>query len=223
MYRMEDGAAMNTEEILQCIDHTLLRPTATLDEVRALCEEGISLKTASICIPPCYVWQINNEFKKQIPVCTVIGFPLGYNSSMIKFKEVEKALSDGADELDIVINIGDVKSGDYDKVLDEITGIKYSAEEKIVKVIIETCYLTREEKIKMCEIVSASGADYIKTSTGLGSLGAVLEDIQLFKEHLDPSIKIKAAGGIKTREDMIRFIEAGCSRIGTSSAKVLVQ
>jgi deoxyribose-phosphate aldolase len=213
---------LNTDDILRCIDHTLLKSAASWADIKELCEEGIRLRAASVCIPPSYVGSVFAEYKKQIPVCTVIGFPLGYNSGGIKLLEAEKALADGADELDMVINIGDVKNSAYDKVQDEIAEIKKIAGEKIVKVIIETCYLNHEEKIRLCEIVGSAGADFIKTSTGFGSSGAVMEDILLFKAQLKPCVKIKAAGGIRTREDMVKFLEAGCSRIGTSSAKILL-
>ena len=212
---------MTDGEILKRIDHTLLKAAASWTEIRNLCEEGIRLQTASVCIPPSFVAPVYTEFKNQIPICTVIGFPLGYNAAEVKLREAECALKDGADEIDMVINIGDVKNGSWDKVLNEISAIKKTAGVKILKVIIETCFLSKEEKIRLCKIVSEAGADFIKTSTGFGTSGAALEDILLFKEHLLPGVKIKAAGGIRTREDMVMYIEAGCSRIGTSSAKVL--
>jgi deoxyribose-phosphate aldolase len=214
---------MTNAEILGHIDHTLLKAAASWDEIKILCEEGIRYQTASVCIPPSYVEKVSDVFGRKIPICTVIGFPLGYDLTEIKIREAERALSAGACELDMVINLGDVKNGAYDRVLDEIIRLKKTAGNKILKVIIETCYLTREEKIRLCEIVSASGADYIKTSTGLGPSGASMEDILLFKEHIKSGVKMKAAGGIRTREDMVSYLEAGCARIGTSSAKVLAE
>jgi deoxyribose-phosphate aldolase len=212
---------MTNGEILNRIDHTLLKAASSWAEIAKLCGEGIDWKTASVCIPPSYVKQVFRVYGKRIPVCTVIGFPLGYSITDVKIREAEEALKDGADELDMVINIGDVKNGAYDKVLAEISALKKTAGTKILKVIVETCYLTQDEKIRLCQIVTEAGADYIKTSTGLGPSGAAMEDIFLFKEHIGSSVKMKAAGGIRTREDMEKYISAGCARIGTSSAGVL--
>lgn len=213
---------METKEMLQYIDHTLLKPVCTWDEIETLCKEALSYHTASVCIPPSYVKRAREAFGPELPICTVIGFPLGYNPAEAKVCEARLALRDGADELDMVINLGDVKNRDFDKVYEEIRALRETAGSRILKVIVETCYLTRDEKIRLCEIVTKAGADYIKTSTGFGTAGATMEDILLFKEHIGSSVKIKAAGGIRTREDLEAFIQAGCSRIGTSSAVKLL-
>lgn len=213
---------METKEMLQYIDHTLLKPVCTWDEIETLCKEALSYHTASVCIPPSYVKRAREAFGLELPICTVIGFPLGYNPAEVKVCEARTALRDGADELDMVINLGDVKNRDFEKVYEEIRALRETAGSRILKVIVETCYLTRDEKIRLCEIVTKAGADYIKTSTGFGTAGATMEDILLFKEHIGSSVKIKAAGGIRTREDLEAFIQAGCSRIGTSSAVKLL-
>ena len=213
---------METKELLQYIDHTLLKPVCTWDEIETLCKEALSYHTASVCIPPSYVKRAREAFGPELPICTVIGFPLGYNPAEAKVCEARTALRDGADELDMVINLGDVKNRDFEKVYEEIRALRETAGSRILKVIVETCYLTRDEKIRLCEIVTKAGADYIKTSTGFGTAGATMEDILLFKEHIGSSVKIKAAGGIRTREDLEAFIQAGCSRIGTSSAVKLL-
>lgn len=213
---------METKEMLQYIDHTLLKPVCTWDEIETLCKEALSYHTASVCIPPSYVKRAREAFGPELPICTVIGFPLGYNPAEVKVCEARTVLRDGADELDMVINLGDVKNRDFDKVYEEIRALRETAGSRILKVIVETCYLTRDEKIRLCEIVTKAGADYIKTSTGFGTAGATMEDILLFKEHIGSSVKIKAAGGIRTREDLEAFIQAGCSRIGTSSAVKLL-
>ena len=213
---------METKEMLQYIDHTLLKPVCTWDEIETLCKEALSYHTASVCIPPSYVKRAREAFGPELPICTVIGFPLGYNPAEVKVCEARTALRDGADELDMVINLGDVKNRDFEKVYEEIRALRETAGSRILKVIVETCYLTRDVKIRLCEIVTKAGADYIKTSTGFGTTGATMEDILLFKEHIGSSVKIKAAGGIRTREDLEAFIQAGCSRIGTSSAVKLL-
>lgn len=213
---------METKEMLQYIDHTLLKPVCTWNEIETLCKEALSYHTASVCIPPSYVKRAREAFGPELPICTVIGFPLGYNPAEVKVCEARTALRDGADELDMVINLGDVKNRDFEKVYEEIRALRETAGSRILKVIVETCYLTRDEKIRLCEIVTKAGADYIKTSTGFGTAGATMEDILLFKEHIGSSVKIKAAGGIRTREDLEAFIQAGCSRIGTSSAVKLL-
>ena len=213
---------METKEMLQYIDHTLLKPVCTWDEIETLCKEALSYHTASVCIPPSYVKRAREAFGPELPICTVIGFPLGYNPAEAKVCEARTVLRDGADELDMVINLGDVKNRDFEKVYEEIRALRETAGSRILKVIVETCYLTRDEKIRLCEIVTKAGADYIKTSTGFGTAGAAMEDILLFKEHIGSSVKIKAAGGIRTREDLEAFIQAGCSRIGTSSAVKLL-
>ena len=212
---------MTNEDILSHVDHTLLKTAASWKEIQKLAEEALQYKTASVCIPPSYVKPVFQAYKGLV-VCTVIGFPLGYSVTSAKIREAEDSLANGAAELDMVINVGDVKNGAFEKVQDEISALKKIAGNKILKVIVETCYLSREEKINLCKIVSVAGADYIKTSTGFGSAGAVMDDILLFKEHMRPGLKIKAAGGIKTREDMEAFLSAGCERLGTSSALAIL-
>lgn len=209
---------MTQKEILSHVDHTLLKPYATWDDIKNLCREAVKHKTAAVCIAPNYIKRVRTKFKKKLKICTVVGFPLGFSSKEAKLVEVIQALEDGADEIDMVINISDVKNGDFDKVSQEISLLKNAVDDKILKVIIETCYLDEDEKIKLCEIIKKLGAHYIKTSTGFGTAGAVMEDILLFKKHIGKDVKIKAAGGIKTREDMEAFLKAGCDRIGTSWA-----
>lgn len=204
------------------MDHTLLKAAASWEEIRKLCDEALRYKTASVCIPPSYVKPVHEAYGTEPVICTVIGFPLGYSVTSVKIREAEDALAGGASELDMVVNIGDIKNGRFDLVREEIGLIKRTVGRGILKVIVETCYLTNEEKIRLCGLVTTAGADYIKTSTGFGSGGAVLSDIRLFKEHLGAQVKIKAAGGIKTREDMESFLEAGCDRIGSSSAVALL-
>ena len=213
---------MTNEEILKHIDHTLLKATSSYNEIKALCEEAVQFKTAAVCIPPSYVKRVYEEYKSNLIIATVIGFPLGYNITAVKITETELAIKHGASEIDMVVNIGDIKNGNYDHVLEEIKLIKKACGEKILKVIIETCYLTEDEKIRLCNIVTEAKADYIKTSTGFGTSGAALADIKLFKEHIGKAVKIKAAGGVKTREDLETFIAAGAERIGTSSAVKLL-
>ncbi len=214
---------MKEQDMLQFVDHTLLKAVASWDEIKTLCEEAIEYKTASVCIPPSYIKRIYEEYGKKINICTVIGFPLGYNTTKVKALECQQALADGANEIDMVINITDVKNGDYKRVEDEIKALKDITGDKVLKVIIETCYLTEEEKIAMCHAVTNAGADYIKTSTGFGTAGATIADIKLFKANIGPNVKIKAAGGVKTIQDLQDFIEEGCSRIGTSSAVNLLK
>ena len=207
--------------ILGHVDHTLLAPVATWQEIEKLCLEALKHKTASVCIPPCYIARIRKAFP-EMNICTVIGFPLGYNSVAVKVAEAQKAVDDGANELDMVVNITDVKNGLFSEVEAEIAALKKVAGDRILKVIIETCYLTPDEKIALCKAVTGGGADYIKTSTGFGTAGATMEDILLFKANIGPGVKIKAAGGIRSRDDMVAFIEAGCDRLGTSSAVKLL-
>lgn len=213
---------MNEKEILRHVDHTQLKAFATWEDIKKLCEEAIEYHTASVCIPPCYIKRIHETYGEQINICTVVGFPLGYSVTEAKIAETQKALQDGASEIDMVINISDVKNGDYQAVQEEIAALKAVVGTKILKVIIETCYLTEEEKIQMCKAVTAAGADFIKTSTGFGTNGAVLSDIRLFKENIGENVQMKAAGGVRSIADMEAFIEAGCSRIGTSSAVELI-
>jgi len=208
---------MENSQILSHVDHTFLKAAASWEEIRLLCEEAIYYKTASVCVPPSYIYRIAQEFPL-LNICTVVGFPLGYSVVQAKQAEVESAIADGASEVDMVINIGDVKNRDYNRITEEIRTLKKAAGDRILKVIIETCFLTEEEKIALCKCVTEGGADYIKTSTGFGTAGAFMEDILLFRQHIGPGVKIKAAGGIRSRQDMVDFLEAGCDRLGTSSA-----
>jgi len=209
---------MTKQEMFGHVDHTQLKAFAKWEDIVRLCEEALRYKTASVCVPPAYVKRIHDIYGKDINICTVAGFPLGYSTTAVKVTETQEALKDGAEEIDMVVNISDVKNGFFEKVEEEIRTIKQVCGSHILKVIIETCYLTEEEKIAMCRAVTDAGADYIKTSTGFGTGGALLEDVRLFKEHIGPHVKIKAAGGIRTAEDIEAFINAGCERIGTSSA-----
>lgn len=213
---------MKPIEMLHYVDHTQLKAFATWEDIQKLCEEAIEYQTASVCIPPSYIKRVKDSYGDKINICTVVGFPLGYSVTQAKAAEIRQALKDGASEIDMVVNIGDVKNGDYDKVEQEIRDLKAETGDHILKVIIETCYLTKEEKIAMCHAVTNAGADYIKTSTGFGTDGATMEDILLFKEHIGPQVKMKAAGGVKTVADLENFINAGCSRIGSSSAIAIV-
>lgn len=210
------------ENVLPHVDHTQLKPYATWNDIKKLCDEAIEYKMVSVCVPPCYIKRIHDIYKDKFNICTVIGFPLGYCVTAAKVAEAKQAICDGASELDMVINITDVKNGDYTAVENEIRALKTVVGDKILKVIIETCYLTEEEKIAMCHAVTNAGADYIKTSTGFGTAGATLEDILLFKENIGTGVKIKAAGGIRSVEDMEAFLDAGCDRLGTSSAVSLM-
>lgn len=214
---------MNTSEILSHVDHTLLKAFATWEDIQKLCEEAMEYHTASVCVPPSYIKRIHDTYGEKINICTVVGFPLGYSTTKAKVAETVQAIEDGASEVDMVINIADVKNGDFEKVTEEIRSLKQAAGDKILKVIIEACYLTEKEKIAMCKAVTEAGADYIKTSTGFGTGGATMEDILLFKKFIGPHVKMKAAGGVKSVEDMETFLEAGCDRIGTSSAISLIK
>lgn len=214
---------MDKEKVLGMIDHTLLKAVSTWPEIESLCDEAVKYHTASVCVPPCFIKRIHDQYGDALAICTVIGFPLGYNTTEIKVAETRQAIADGAVEVDMVINLGDVKSGAFDKVTEEIRAVKQAAGSRILKVIIETCYLTEAEKIALCRCVTDAGADYIKTSTGFGTAGAQLEDIALFRKHIGPKVKIKAAGGIRTPEDLEAFVNAGCDRIGTSSAVKLLR
>lgn len=214
---------MTTEEMLKRVDHTQLKAYATWADIEKLCDEAVRCHTASVCIPPTYVKAVREAYGDQITICTVVGFPLGYSVTAAKAAEVEQALKEGCDEIDMVVNISDVKNGLWEKVEEEIRTLKGICGEHILKVIIETCYLTEEEKIAMCGIVTRAGADYIKTSTGFGTGGATREDVELFRKHIGPEVKIKAAGGVSTLEDMEMFINLGCDRIGTSRAVGLCQ
>ena len=202
--------------VLEATDHTLLKQTSTWEQIKELCGEAIKYQTAAVCIPPVYVKQAKEFVGDRMKVATVIGFPNGYQTTAVKVFETKDALENGADEIDMVIQIGWVKEKAYDKVLDEIRQIKNVCKDKVLKVIIETCLLTEEEKIEMCRVVTEAGADYIKTSTGFSVKGAVVEDVRLFKEHVGAGVKIKAAGGMNNVEDGERFLEAGADRLGTS-------
>ena len=207
---------MELKDILAKCDHTLLTQTATWAEIKGVCDDGMKYHTASVCIPASYVKQAKEYVGDKLPICTVIGFPNGYDTTAAKCFEAEDAVNNGASEVDMVINIGWVKDGLYDKVLDEIRQIKAACGGKLLKVIIETCLLTDAEKIELCRVVSESGADYIKTSTGFGGGGATREDVALFKAHVAPHVKIKAAGGIADLDDAKDFIALGADRLGTS-------
>ncbi len=208
---------MNNQEILARVDHTALSPIATWEDIKILCDDAMKYKTASVCIPPCYVKSAKEYVGDKIPICTVIGFPNGYNSTSVKVHETANAIKDGADEIDMVINIGMLKEKRYKELKEEIIEIKKACGEKILKVIIETALLSREEKVKMCEIVSLAKADFIKTSTGFSTCGATIEDVDIFKENVFNGVKIKAAGGIKSFADAQQFILHGADRLGTSS------
>ena len=207
---------MELKEILSKCDHTLLAPAATWDEIKAICDDGIRYGTASVCIPASFVKQAKDYTGDKLAICTVIGFPNGYDTTAAKCFEANDAVKNGADEIDMVINIGKLKEKDYSFVLEEIKAVKAHCEGRLLKVIIETCLLTEEEKIKMCEIVSESGAEYIKTSTGFSTGGATFDDIKLFADNVAPHVRIKAAGGISSLEDAEKFISLGASRLGTS-------
>ena len=207
---------MELSEILAKCDHTLLSPTATWEEIRALCDEGMEYKTASVCIPASYVNQAKAYVGNKLAICTVIGFPNGYDTTKAKCFMAADAVEKGADEVDMVINLGWVKDGKFELVLEEIKAVKAACKGKCLKVIIETCLLTKEEKIQMCRVVTAAGADYIKTSTGFSTGGATFEDIALFAENVGENVKIKAAGGIGSIRDAEEFIRLGADRLGTS-------
>ena len=214
---------MNQKDILAIVDHTLLLQTATWDEIKAICDDGMKYETASVCIPTCYVKQAKDYMGDKCKVCTVIGFPNGNYTTATKVFETKDAVANGADEIDMVINVGMLKAKEYDYVLNEIKAIKEACDGRILKVIIETCLLTDEEKIKMCEIVTASGADFIKTSTGFSTAGATFADVELFAKHVGPNVKIKAAGGISSMADAEKFMELGASRLGTSRIVKIVK
>lgn len=214
---------MENKEILCHVDHTLLTQTATWEEIRQICEDGVKYQVASVCIPPSYVKQASEYLKGRLPVCTVIGFPNGYMTTEGKEWETKDALANGALEIDMVVNLGWIKDGRYDLVEEEIRRLKEICGEKVLKVIIETCLLTEEEKIRMCHVVTRAGADYIKTSTGFSKGGATFEDIRLFSEHIGPGVKMKAAGGISSLEDAEKFLALGADRLGTSRIIKLIR
>jgi len=214
---------MEQKDVLAIVDHTLLLQTATWEEIKAICDDGMKYETASVCIPTCYVKQAKEYMGDKCKVCTVIGFPNGNYTTATKVFETKDALENGADEIDMVINVGMLKAKEYDYVLNEIKAIKEACGDHILKVIIETCLLTDEEKIKMCEIVTESGADFIKTSTGFSTAGATFADVELFAKHVGPNVKIKAAGGISSMDDAEKFIELGATRLGTSRIVKIVK
>ncbi len=214
---------MELKKILSCVDHTLLAQTSTWEEIKEILDDGIKYNCASACIPPSFVKRAKEYVGNKLQICTVIGFPNGYSTTAVKMFETKDAISSGADEIDMVINIGDLKDKKYDDILNEIKLVKTACEDKILKVIIETCLLTDEEKIKMCQIVSESKADYIKTSTGFSKSGATKEDIKLFSENIAPNINMKASGGISSLDDAIDYINLGCSRLGTSRIVKIVK
>jgi deoxyribose-phosphate aldolase len=207
---------MDKKLIFEKVDHTLLTQTATWEEIKQICDDAIAYGVASVCIPPSYVKQVKEYVKDRMAVCTVIGFPNGYNTTAVKVFETKDAIANGADEIDMVINIGMLKDQKYEDILDEIKQLKEACGNRILKAIIETCLLTDDEKIKMCEIVTKAGADFIKTSTGFSKAGATFEDVALFAEHVGKEVRIKAAGGISSFDDAERFIELGATRLGTS-------
>lgn len=211
------------KDILAVCDHTLLLQTSTWEEIRGICDDALKYHTASVCIPPCYVKQAAEYLGGRIPVCTVIGFPNGNHTTACKVFETKDAVANGADEIDMVINVGMLKAGDYEYVLNEIREIRDACQGKILKVIIETCLLTDEEKVKMCEIVTSSGADFIKTSTGFSTAGATFADIGLFAQHIGEGVRMKAAGGISSIADAEKFMDLGASRLGTSRIVKLVK
>lgn len=214
---------MEISKILEKVDHTVLGQAATWEDIKALCDDAVKYNCASVCIAPSYVKKAKEYVGEKLKICTVIGFPNGYNTTKVKCFETADAVENGADEIDMVINIGMLREKRYDEVLGEIKAIRKACEGKVLKVIIETCLLSEEEKIKMCEIVSESGADFIKTSTGFSTGGATKEDIELFASHVAPHLKIKAAGGISSIEDAEDFINLGASRLGTSRIVKIVK
>lgn len=207
---------MDRKCIFEKVDHTLLGTTATWEDIKQICDDAVTYQTASVCIPPSYVSRAKEYVKDKMKVCTVIGFPNGYNTTAVKVFETKDAIANGADEIDMVINLGFVKDRCYDRIKDEIMQVKAACQNRVLKVIIETCDLTEEEKVKMCAIVTEAKADYIKTSTGFSKAGATKEDIVLFAKNIGENVKIKAAGGIASFEDAEQFIELGADRLGTS-------
>ena len=208
---------MEPQNIYSSIDNTQLKQTADWASVQTLCNQAIAGGAASVCIPPCYVGRVKAYVQDKMKVCTVIGFPNGYQTTLVKLVETKEALADGADEIDMVINLCDVKNGDWDKVRHEIRALKQACGQRVLKVIVETCYLTEKEKVMLCHIVTEAGADYIKTSTGFGSAGATVEDVALFRQEIGPEVKIKAAGGIRSLETAEQMMLAGADRLGSSA------
>ena len=214
---------MEKRELLSRLDHTLLKQTATWEEIRRICEEGMKYQTASVCIPPCYVKRAKEYVQDKVNICTVIGFPNGNTTTAVKVLETRDAVENGADEIDMVINLGMVKEQDYDRVLEEIQAVKQACGGKVLKVIIETCLLTEDEKLEMCRVVTRSGAEYIKTSTGFSTGGATFADVELMRKHVGEQVKVKAAGGISSVEDAEKFLDLGADRLGTSRLITLLE
>lgn len=214
---------MEKRELLSRLDHTLLKQTATWEEIRRICEEGMKYQTASVCIPPCYVKRAKEYVQNKVNICTVIGFPNGNTTTAVKVLETRDAVENGADEIDMVINLGMVKERDYDRVLEEIQAVKQACGGKVLKVIIETCLLTEDEKLEMCRVVTRSGAEYIKTSTGFSTGGATFADVELMRKHVGEQMKVKAAGGISSVEDAEKFLTLGADRLGTSRLITLLE
>ncbi|MCQ2537093.1 MAG: deoxyribose-phosphate aldolase [Lachnospiraceae bacterium] len=214
---------MEDREILKYVDHTLLTQTSTWEEIKQICDDGMEYGTASVCIPPSYVKQAKEYVGDKLAICTVIGFPNGYNTTAVKEFETKEALKEGASEIDMVINIGWLKDKKYDCILNEIKTLKAACGNNILKVIIETCLLTDEEKVKMCELVTEAGADFIKTSTGFSKAGATFEDIALFAKNVGPDVRMKAAGGISSLDDAKKFLSLGATRLGTSRIVKLIK
>lgn len=214
---------MEKRELLSRLDHTLLKQTATWEEIRRICEEGMKYQTASVCIPPCYVKRAKEYVQNKVNICTVIGFPNGNTTTAVKVLETRDAVENGADEIDMVINLGMVKERDYDRVLEEIQAVKQACGGKVLKVIIETCLLTEDEKLEMCRVVTRSGAEYIKTSTGFSTGGATFSDVELMRKHVGEQVKVKAAGGISSVEDAEKFLALGADRLGTSRLITLLE
>ena len=209
---------MEKKEMLTHIDHTLLKATSDWAGITKLCDEAMRYHTASVCVPACYVKPLHEKYGDQLNICTVIGFPLGYSTTAVKIFEAQQAVFEGANEVDMVVNLCDVKNGEFDRVTAEIRAIKQAVGDHVLKVIVETCYLTEAEKIALCRCVTDAGADFITTSTGFGTGGATHEDIALFRANVGPNVRIKAAGGVRTAEAVEQYLSAGCDRIGTSSA-----
>ena len=214
---------MDIQKILSRCDHTLLAQTATWEEIRAICDDGIRFGTASVCIPPSFVKAAKEYVKDRLQICTVIGFPNGYNTTAVKVFETRDAVASGADEIDMVINLGDLKDGNDEKILEEIRAVKAACDGKLLKVIIETCLLNEDEKLRMCRVVTEAGADYIKTSTGFSTGGATREDVALMRRNVGKDVKVKAAGGIATLDDANDFIALGADRLGTSRVVRIVK
>ena len=214
---------MTNQFILSKVDHTLLKQTSTFEQIKELCDDAIKFGTASVCIPPSFVKQTKEYYGDKLNICTVIGFPNGYNTTATKVFEAKQAILEGATEIDMVINVGWAKEGKFDQITDEIKQLRKATQGYVLKVIVETCFLTEEEKISVCHAVTNAQADFIKTSTGFGGGGATREDIKLFKEHIGKDIKMKASGGIKTLDDAKDYIELGCERLGTSSIVTAVK